>query len=76
MQIMKSMQVNKSNITQIYSDSGIKGYNYIIDNSKETEAGVNVNKTDDEPILFTGIEWDKDYYLHIRAIDNSGNYSE
>lgn len=69
------VQSNKSNITQIYSDSGIKGYNYIIDNSKETEAGVNANKTDDEPILFTGIEWDKDYYLHIRAIDNSGNYS-
>ena len=72
----ESMQVNQSNITQVYSDSGIKGYNYIIDNSKETEAGVNVNKTDDEPILFTGIEWDKNYYLHIRAIDNSGNYSE
>ena len=70
------VQSNKSNITQIYSDSGIKGYNYIIDNSKETEAGVNANKTDDEPILFTGIEWNKDYYLHIRAIDNSGNYSE
>ena len=26
--------------------------------------------------MFTGIEWNKDYYLHIRAIDNSGNYSE
>lgn len=69
-------QNNKSNITQIYSDYGIKGYNYIIDNSKETEAGFNVNKTNDEPILFTGIEWNKDYYLHIRAIDKSGNYSE
>lgn len=69
-------QSNKSNITQIYSDYGIKGYNYIIDNSKETEAGFNVNKINNEPILFTGIEWDKDYYLHIRAIDNSGNYSE
>ena len=69
-------QSNKSNITQIYSDYGIKGYNYIIDNSKETEAGFNVNKTNDEAILFTGIEWNKDYYLHIRAIDNSGNYSE
>ena len=69
-------QSNKSNITQIYSDYGIKGYNYIIDNSKETEAGFNVNKTNNEPILFTGIEWNKDYYLHIRAIDNSGNYSE
>lgn len=69
-------QSNKSNITQIYSDYGIKGYNYIVDNSKETEAGFNVNKTNNEPILFTGIEWNKDYYLHIRAIDNSGNYSE
>lgn len=69
-------QSNKSNITQIYSDYGIKGYNYIIDNSKETEAGFNVNKINNEPILFTGIEWNKDYYLHIRAIDNSGNYSE
>lgn len=69
-------QSNKSNITQIYSEYGIKGYNYIIDNSKETEAGFNVNKTNNEPILFTGIEWNKDYYLHIRAIDNSGNYSE
>ena len=65
----------KSDVTKIYSDSGIKGYNYIIDNSKDTEAGLEVNKTNDEPILYTGIEWDKDYYLHIRAIDNSGNYS-
>ena len=65
----------KSDVTKLYSDSGIKGYNYIIDNSKDTEAGLEVNKTNDEPILYTGIEWDKDYYLHIRAIDNSGNYS-
>ena len=66
----------KSGITYIYSDSGIKGYNYIIDNNKETQAGIEVNKIDSEPILYSGIEWDKDYYLHIRAIDNSGNYSE
>ena len=66
----------KSDITTIYSECGIKGYNYIIDSSKETEAGIEVNKIDSEPILYSGIEWDKDYYLHIRAIDNSGNYSE
>lgn len=66
----------KSGITTIYSDCGIKGYNYIIDSHKETEAGIEVNKLDSEPILYSGIEWDKDYYLHIRAIDNSGNYSE
>ena len=66
----------KSGITTIYSECGIKGYNYIIDSSKEKEAGIEVNKLDNEPILYSGIEWDKDYYLHIRAIDNSGNYSE
>ena len=66
----------KSGITTIYSDCGIKGYNYIIDSHKETEAGIEVNKLDSEPILYSGIEWDKDYYLHIRSIDNSGNYSE
>lgn len=65
-----------SGITTVYSDSGIKGYNYIIDTCKETEAGIQVNKLDNAPILYSGIEWDKDYYLHIRAIDNSGNYSE
>ena len=65
-----------SGITTVYSDSGIKGYNYIIDTCKETEAGMEVNKLDNEPILYSGIEWDKDYYLHIRAIDNSENYSE
>ena len=66
----------KSSITTIYSECGIKGYNYIIDSSKETEAGIEVNKLDNEPILYSGINWNKDYYLHIRAIDNSGNYSE
>ena len=66
----------KSSITTIYSKCGIKGYNYIIDSSKETEAGIEVNKLDNEPILYSGINWNKDYYLHIRAIDNSGNYSE
>jgi len=66
----------KSGITTIYSECGIKGYNYIIDSNKETEAGIEVNKLDSEPILYSGIKWDKDYYLHIRAIDNSGNYSE
>lgn len=68
--------ITKSDVTKFYSDSGIKGYNYVIDNSKETEAGIEVNKTNEEPILFSEIEWDKDYYLHIRAIDKSGNFSD
>lgn len=45
-----------SGITTVYSDSGIKGYNYIIDTCKETEAGIQVNKLDNEPILYSGIE--------------------
>ena len=68
--------ITKSDVTKFYSDSGIKGYNYVIDNSKETEAGIEVNKTNEEPILFQKLSGDKDYYLHIRAIDKSGNFSD
>lgn len=66
----------QSETTKIYSESGIKGYNYIIDNYPDTEAGFEVNKKDSEPILYSKIQWDKNYYLHIRAIDNSGNFSD
>lgn len=58
------------------SNSGIAGYNYVIDNSENTIVDENINKKDNEPILFSGIQWDKDYYIHIKSIDNSGNSSE
>ena len=65
-----------SEIVKNISKSGIKGYNYIIDNLEETKAGYEINKNNSEPILFNKIQWDKDYYLHIRAIDGNGNYSD
>lgn len=66
----------KTEISKICNISGIKGYSYIIDNSPDTKADFEVNKIDSEPILYTGINWSKDYYLYIRAIDNSDNYSD
>ncbi len=59
-----------------YSESGIYGYNYIINNTEETEAGYSANKIDDSPIVLQDIIWSKDYYLHIRTIDNNQNCSE
>ena len=66
----------KTEPSKIYSESGIKGYCYVIDNNKNNEADYTVNKLDNEPILYSNIEWDKDYYLHIRTCDNNNNYSE
>lgn len=66
----------KTETSKIYKESGIKGYNYIIDNDENSVAGFEVNKYDSEPILYTKLQWDKNYYIHIRAIDNNNNYSE
>lgn len=66
----------KTDVTKICSKSGIKGYNYVIDNNPDNEANYDVNKVNNEPILFSNIEWNKDYYLHIRAIDNNNNFSD
>lgn len=76
------LQENKNNeeivtdVKTIYNESGIKGYNFIIDNEQTTQAGYEVNKNNHEPILISNIEWDKNYYLHIRSIDNNNNYSD
>ena len=51
-----------SEIVKNISKSGIKGYNYIIDNLEETKAGYEINKNNSEPILFNKIKWDKDNY--------------
>ena len=66
----------KTEKAKIVSDSGIAGYNYVINNDNNTQAGFEVNKTTNDPILISNIQWDKDYFFHIRAIDTSGNYSE
>lgn len=64
-----------SDILNIISKSGIKGYSYVIDNCQDTQAGYEINKDNSDPILFNKLQWDKDYYLHIRAIDGNGNAS-
>ena len=66
----------QTEVVKMNSVSGIKGYNYIINNIPNSEAGFEVNKLDREPILYSNIDWSKNYYLHIRTIDNNGNYSE
>lgn len=65
-----------SDILSTISKSGVKGYSYVIDNYKDTQAGYEINKNNSDPILFNKLNWDKDYYLHIRAIDGEGNASE
>lgn len=66
----------KTEPSKIYSESGIKGYSYVIDNEPNTEAGYEINKKNSEPILYSNIEWNKDYYLHIRTCDNNNNFSD
>src|SRR5699024_7914375 len=67
----------KKETSEIFSKSGIKGYSYVIDNNPASNAILDqVNKLDNTPILHTKIEWDKDYYLHIKACDNNNNFSD
>lgn len=66
----------KSNIQEATITTGIKGYSYLIDNIKETDPGNHVNKTDLEPILLNTINWKKENYIHIKAIDVAGNVGE
>ena len=59
-----------------YSESGIYGYSYKINNNKDDKADEKVNKIDDLPFIIQNIDWNKDYYLHIRTADNNKNFSE
>ncbi len=59
-----------------YSESGIYGYSYKINNNKDDKAGEKINKIDDSPFVIQNIDWNKDYYLHIRTVDNNKNFSE
>lgn len=59
-----------------YIKSDIKGYGYIINNSKNGEAPYEINKMDNSPILLEKLDWNNDYYLHIRSFDGDNNYSE
>lgn len=58
-----------------YAKSNTRGYSYLIDNCETSNPPEDINKIDNSPIIQQNLEWDKDYYLHIRTYDNSGNYS-
>ena len=59
-----------------YKESGLYGYSYKISNSEDDEAEEKVNKLDDSPFVLQNINFDDNYYLHIRTVDNNGNFSE
>ena len=61
---------------EIYEESGIKGYCYKIDNLKQTKLDDRINKLNNDAIVTENIDWNKDYYLHIKTVDNENNYSE
>lgn len=68
----------QSNSIEVETKSGIKGYSYIIDYNPECTNLDNVIETTDTSIEINidNINWGKTVYLHIAAIDNSGNVGE
>ena len=58
-----------------YSESGIKGYCYEINNNAENVVKTELNKIDESPLVLQQIDWNKNYYLHIKTIDNNLNES-
>lgn len=67
---------NNERTVKYYAKSEIKGYSYLIDNEPNSIASKDINKLDESPIVKQNINWNDDYYLHIRTIDNNDNYSE
>ncbi len=59
-----------------YAESGFLGYSYKITNNEEDQAENKVNKIDDSPIVVQNLDWNKNYYLHIKTVDNNQNFSE
>ena len=63
----------RSNETANTLTSGVKGYHYCIDNSKDTEATSGDGYTE-EPELAVAVG-EKTCYLHLSAVDTAGNRS-
>lgn len=61
---------------KFFSQSGLYGYSYKINNEKEDEAEKKVNKIDNAPFIIQNVNWNKDYYLHVRTVDKNNNFSE
>ena len=70
--------ISNSNTVNVAIKTGLKGYSYIINTNPN---GVPDNKVDIKSIT-NGFEYSfttsdvGQYYLHIKAIDNAGNFSE
>lgn len=67
---------NKKQTLNISSKSGIFGYSYKISNNEKDVADMKVNKIDTSPITVQNIDFNKNYYLHIRTSDNNNNFSD
>ena len=66
-----------SNTASATNTSGIAGYSYVIDNIENTEPDNKIDTTNlsiSAPLA--GLDLSKPIYIHIKAIDNAGNYSE
>ncbi len=59
-----------------HAESGFLGYSYKVSNNKDEQAENKVNKIDDSPIIIQNLDWNKNYYLHIKTVDNNNNFSE
>ena len=74
--LYKIQNRNQEKDISFYIKTDIKGYGYIINNSKNGEAPYEINKMDSSSILLEKLDWNNDYYLHIRSFDGDNNYSE
>ena len=69
-------EVKTSNIAETEIKSGFKGYSYIIDTNSNTEPDNEVDTTDNTIEFNFNKPTSNKYYLHIKSIDNVGNFSE
>lgn len=70
--------IKESNKVETEIKSGLKGYSYVIDDKEDTEPDNSIDISGNS--LKLGEHFDKgelkQYYLHIKSIDNATNFSE
>ena len=69
-------EVKTSNIAETEIKSGFKGYSYIIDTNTDTEPDNEVDTSNNTIEFNFNKPTSNKYYLHIKSIDNVGNFSE
>ena len=69
-------EVKTSNIAEAEIKSGLKGYSYVVDTNKNTEPNNEVDITNNTIEFNFNKPTSNKYYLHIKSIDNVGNFSE